>query len=376
MTACRFLEPVDVLFLRGNKLFGDAGSYGESLIPPWPSVAAGAIRSQMLAEEGIDLIAFAGGTVAHPALGTPELPGSFAVTGFHLARRQGDRIESLHLLPADLLALRADDGAITLKRLEPVPPHAGIEGSHPLPMWPLLATDKQAKPAGSVWLTQAGWQRYLNGGLPEAGEIIESKNLWKTDPRVGVGLDPDRRRASDGKLFTVQAVALREGHGFLALIDGAEPPASGTLRLGGDGRAAAVSVADYQSPEPDYDAIAQAGRCRIVLTSPGIFPSGWYPPGCDAEGNFELGGIRGRLISAAVPRAETVSGWDLAAKQGKGQPKPARQTTPAGSVYWIDHLETTVEALRKLVAQGLWPDQGYDAQRRAEGFNRFTFASY
>ena len=31
-----FIEPLDVLVLRGNKLFGDPGSYGESLVPPWP----------------------------------------------------------------------------------------------------------------------------------------------------------------------------------------------------------------------------------------------------------------------------------------------------------------------------------------------------
>ena len=43
-TEHRFLEPLDVLFLRANKLFGDPGSYGESLVPPWPSAAAGALR--------------------------------------------------------------------------------------------------------------------------------------------------------------------------------------------------------------------------------------------------------------------------------------------------------------------------------------------
>jgi len=36
-----FLEPLDVLFLRGNKLFGDPGSFGESLVPPWPSGGGG-----------------------------------------------------------------------------------------------------------------------------------------------------------------------------------------------------------------------------------------------------------------------------------------------------------------------------------------------
>ena len=44
-----FIEPLDVLFLRGNQLFGEPGSHGEALMPPWPSVAAGALRTRMLA---------------------------------------------------------------------------------------------------------------------------------------------------------------------------------------------------------------------------------------------------------------------------------------------------------------------------------------
>ena len=63
-----------------DKLFGDAGSYGESLVPPWPSVAAGALRSAMLANEGTDPAAFAQGRITHPTLGTPKVPGTFTIT--------------------------------------------------------------------------------------------------------------------------------------------------------------------------------------------------------------------------------------------------------------------------------------------------------
>ena len=83
-----FIEPVDVLFLRGNKLFGDPGSFGESLVPPWPSVVAGAVRSALLAARGYDLAAFARGEIAGDAeLGTPAVPGTFTVTAFDVARR-------------------------------------------------------------------------------------------------------------------------------------------------------------------------------------------------------------------------------------------------------------------------------------------------
>lgn len=379
MSACRFLEPLDVLFLHGNKLFGDPGSYGESLIPPWPSVAAGAIRSQMLAEENIDLCDFAEGTISHPSLGTPAKPGSFTLVAFTLARRHDDGlIESLHPLPADLIASRIivdrdkEEWQWQLQQLIPGVPDAAIIGSFPLPKWPLLASDTRTKPTSGVWLTQAGWQCYLDGKLPGTDKLVESQALWKLDPRIGIGLDAERRCAEEGKLFTTQAVALESGHGFLALIDGAEPPRSGTLRLGGDGRAAAVQTVEYQQPEPEYESLSKAGRCRIVLTSPGLFPDGWRLPGCDPDNRFQLGTISARLVCAAVPRTEIVSGWDLACRR----PKPAQRVAPPGSVYWLEDLQATPETLRKLASNGLWPDDGYNAMRRAEGFNRFTFATY
>lgn len=393
MTAYRFLEPLDVLFLRGNKLFGDPGSYGESLVPPWPSVAAGAIRSQMMVEGSVDFEAFKRGAAQHPALGTLDEPGPFAISGFWLARRNGkSEVETLHPLPSDLVVTR-DGTSHRIRRLYPVAQAAGLVTSAPLQKVAALAAEKEAKPVGGLWVEQDGWEKYLAGETPAASNLVESARLWSLDHRVGVGLDIEQRRAKDGQLFSAQAVAMvKRGHktgdykendevkpvladydtGFLVAIDGAEAPTSGMLRFGGDGRAAAVHFSEYHPPAPDLDAITGAFRCRIVLTTPGIFPGGWRPYGVDAENCFALGGVTGRLVCAAVSRCETVSGWDLARRK----PKPAQRVAPAGSVYWLEDVRATPDALRKLVAHGLWPEQDYDTQRRAEGFNRFTFATY
>ncbi len=394
----RFLEPLDVLFLRGNKLFGDPGSYGESLVPPWPSVAAGALRSRMLADDGVDLPAFAAGRVTHPTLGTPENPGAFRVTTFQMARRFADgRVEALVAPPADLVISEMDGKAALVRALKPSAPAAGVLSSSPLPNLPVLAEAERGKSASGYWLTEAGWQQYLAGKTPLPVELIKSIELWRIDPRVGVGLDATTRRAADGRLFSVQAVAMiKRGHrigtkkgnagekpiladyevGFLAGVAGAMPPASGMVRLGGDGRAAAIHSAAPNATEPDYAAISLAKRCRLVLAVPGIFPEGWQLPGTDAAGRFHLGEVSGRLVCAAVPRAEVVSGWDLAALNGKGQPKSARRAAPAGSVYWLDELDATPEALRKLAETGLWGEVAEDAQRQAEGFNRFCLAAW
>lgn len=102
-TSC-FIEPLDVLFFRGNQLFGEPGSYGEALMPPWPSVAAGALRTRILAADRIDMAAFAAGQVPHPQLGTPQAPGSFVLQAFGVARKpEGGDVELLMPLPADLV---------------------------------------------------------------------------------------------------------------------------------------------------------------------------------------------------------------------------------------------------------------------------------
>ena len=401
-----FLEPLDVLFLRGNKLFGDPGSFGESLIPPWPSVAAGALRSAMLAQDGVDLAGFAGGRVAHPTLGTVSKPGPFAVTEFQLGRRYGNGgVEALYAPPADLVICEKTGGGRSVKTLVPARLPSGqgrISSSAPLSLLPVMAETERTKPAGGYWLTEQGWRKYLKGlPLDVGADLVSSRELWAIDPRVGVGLDAASGRAADGRLFTVQAVAFvkrehlsRNGFdvGFLVGVTGTEPLQSGLARLGGDGRAAAMHPVSLKTFEPDFGAMLKAKRCRLVLTTPGIFGtldardgagamrSGWLPTGItqtsQGEFLFDLHGVKGKLVCAAVPRFEVVSGWDLAL----WQPKPAQRVAPTGSVYWLQELEATPDALRRLIEQGLWPattpelpEAAADWQaRRAEGFNRCT----
>lgn len=376
----RFIEPLDVLILRGNKLFGDPGSYGEALIPPWPSVAAGAIRSRMLADDGIDMQAFARGQVEHPSLGTPAEPGSFTLSAFHLARRLDNATVEILIAPPADLSIVEDGQAQPVARLSrPVPLASGIGSANPLPLHPVLAETTRAKPASGYWLTQTGFGAYLNGQMPAAGHLVKSSELWRIDERVGVGLSVEQRRADDGKLFSLQAIAFKPGIGFLAGITGATPPKNGLLRFGGDGRGAALHAIDYRPPTADHAAIIQRQRCRLVLTTPGLFQHGWLPDGAQPEQRrqdgavrFALHGVTGWIVCAAVPRAEVISGWDLA----QWQPKPAQRVAPTGSVYWLEDLDASPEALDKLASHGLWAENGEDAARRAEGFNRFTFAAY
>jgi len=355
MTHTRFIEPLDVLFLRGNRVFGAAGSYGESLLPPWPSVAAGALRSLLHAGDGKVL----------------DQPEDFRLTAFHLARHVDGRDETVHALPADLI-VQGTRNAPEIMRFTPTPLHDAIMASTPLPHVPALATADRGKPLGGFLLSRDGWQEYLAGRTPTAAHLLKTDTLWQVEDRIGVGLDPHSRRAEDGKLFSMQAIAFHPGAGFVVRSSGrVAPPEQGLLRLGGDGRGAHLRPATDELAGADHAAIAQAGRARLVLTTPGLFPDGWRLPGMQADGRWELAGVRARVVAVAITRSEVVSGWDMQKKL----PKPAQRVAPTGSVYWLEDLQAGADALDKLADHGLWPETDHDTARRAEGFNRFAFAA-
>ena len=227
ITPSRFIEPLDVLFLRGNQLFGEPGSYGEALMPPWPSVAAGALRTRLLADDGVDLAAFAAGQVVHPQLGTPAQPGPFVLQDFQLARRQGAGMELLMPLPADLVVINTENAtknapaapqAHHITALRPTALHSAMATSSPLLLVPVLAQTGRSKSASGWWLRASGWRKYLQGQAITPADLEHSSRLWSYDERIGIGLDNATRSAADGKLFTARAVVLRAGVGFTILF--------------------------------------------------------------------------------------------------------------------------------------------------------------
>jgi len=336
-----FLEPHDVLYLRGNKLFGDAGAHGEALMPPWPSMAAGALRSRLIAE---------GETVENLA--------NFRLSHFGLARRNVDgTAEPLWPLPADVIVTgeTLDDAAY----FQPTPLESGIASSYALPLLPVLAAAKPGKPVSGLWLNQQGISAWLAGNPVKAAHLIRSSQLWTSDPRLGIALDGQKRSAADGKIYTTEAIALARDIGFAIASTGCsrrlahgEP-----VRLGGDGRSATARAVTLATPETDWERIEKEGRFRVLLMTPGIFANGWEPEGIPAQ-----------LVAASVNRAETISGWDILT----GKPKPAQRIAPTGSVYWFDKL-ADVQTIKDLADNGLSLN---DPARRAEGFNHCRIAPW
>ncbi len=389
MSQAIFINPVDVLYLRGNRLFGGAGEHGEALMPPWPSVASGAVRSHLLSGSGADFDDFASGMTGlfdaplQQALGTPREPGSFTLRWFSPAVLQNGTAQPVFPLPQDVFVPdpgKGEAGPSEVRMLQPQALPAGVRASMPLSQMPVLKRDKPAKPASGWWLSETGLQAWVKGEPITPDHLIAINDIWSTEQRLGIARDAETATAAEGQIYTTETIAFRQQEGrqggFLALVDGiaADALPDGLLRFGGDGRAACLQRAEWQPPEPDWQGIEQRKACRILLATPGLFPEGWRLPGMDEKGNWQLpdGSLKGRVVAAAVSRSRTVSGWDLT----RWNPKPAQRSVPVGSVYWLTELEGDITGgLQRLLQEGLWAAmtdeqrQEIGPQRRAEGFN-------
>ena len=370
-----FVQPLDVLMIRGNKSFGGDGQHGEAVMPPWPSLFAGAFRSALLGKDAGQLASFAhadnrlAGELG-AVLGSRDDPGSFAIHWLSLARLDAEVDTPLAIvpLPADHVAF--DDPRVsTLVSLQPSQPPAGTLASGDLPLVAQLRIARQIKPQGGRWLDAAGLAAHLRGELPT--RTLSSADLFKRETRLGIALDHGSRTAADGALYTSEAIALDSSVGFLVGCEGdnGQLAKSGHLRLGGDGKGARHRETAFSAPVMPLPEIG-ASRCfRIILATPGLFTGGWLPERVarcgTAEYRLQGDGFSARLACAVVPRFDTISGWDLA----RQQPKTAQRVAPSGSVYWFDDLVGDVGKLAEWVARGLWGDNP-DRQRRAEGFNR------
>ncbi|HXH07489.1 MAG TPA: type III-B CRISPR module-associated Cmr3 family protein [Vicinamibacterales bacterium] len=382
----RFMRPLDVLYLRGNRLFGEPGEHADALMPPWPSLFSGALRSRMLIDRGVDLHRFArgerlGDDELDRVLGTPDRPGTFRLASLVVARERAEGLETFFPPPADLF-IPADIQPPAPWLLEPLAVDAlsPVAFSRRLDGVPVLRNPLPAKPSAHYWLSERGFAEYLAGRAPSPDHLIGRRELWETDPRLGIALRARTRTVETGRLYTSDAVALRCGTGFLVGVAGANGmlPRAGLVRLGGDGRGAVLEEARVGSAS---SRIPRGDRFRLILATPGLFPSGWCPLRLDdSDGpRLRFEGLEARLVAAAVPRAHVVSGWDLA----RDRPKPAQRVVPAGAVYWFERLAGDLQVLGVLLEEGLWPvleQTGQLAllddstrivyeQRRAEGFN-------
>jgi CRISPR-associated protein Cmr3 len=369
-----FIEPCDVVFFRDDLPFGVRGTQvGRCQFLPRPSVIAGALRTRVLASQGVDFDGFRQGAdlpeaiareIGHVRNRALEV-GTFRLAGLYLGERNGDGGDVAYFrVGRDLVGPgKKGDGKGRRPRLLRPAPEDWMPGPSSLGGLRPLAITPGLEPVGG-WLDAVSFVRYLAGDPPETTSLEESGILdW--DHRVGIGLDPEARTVDEGRLFSSQGAVMRAGWGFVADVEGCSLlPTAGLVRLGGDGRMARLSrwagaAPDWSAPR---EAVIRSRRFRWVLQTPAIFSGGWLPRSLREAADrwfIERDGFRARLVSVAIAAPELAGGWDLI-RRG---PKPFRRMVPAGSVYWFDIETGSGEA-----AWALFHGQSVSDEKAQEGF--------
>lgn len=344
-----YIEPNDVLMFRDGRPFaGGDDHFARGVFPPSPGTIYGALRSHILSHHWPEYNKFASVHEEMPEklqkeIGTPNGLGSLTLCQLTLAKRNGDSVEQYFPIPRDIAKGKGcDDGKLYLLSPKEM---SGITTITDLPaslnnMWYLSEKTMEAV-SGFVSSKEMG--EYLLGKSPLSW--IKSDELFKTEERTGIQKSRKTRSVETGRLYSVEYFRMAENTGFAVEVSNTELLSkSGILRLGGDNRSAHYMETSWNEIAKGQikKKVSEGRRFKLVLITPAIFENGWLPEGMN-KGTMqgEINGIAVKMIAACIGKPVGIGGYDLV----KNRPKTMKKAVPAGSVYYFELQESSIDDL-------------------------------
>ena len=367
------LDPLDVLFLRDGRPFGQ-GLRGQTRDLPLPQTVAGAIWTSLLEAHRCPFAHLPAALRDHDfqwpatlaALGLPSWIADVRIRGPWFARQgtpadDDDRqLELLFPVPRNVAKSTEDDQVIVRRPVSPtaVPgwqtTPSGRRGLRPL--W--HRSRSKIDPVHGL-LTPSAMADYLADRPIDSSGIVPAHDIFALDHRTGIAVDPDSLTAEDHHIYSASFLSLaddpRRPHSVVLYVEAVFPTESDVTRwpeairsiaLGGEGRRTTVEPLarpfDFQQLQTE----SEGDGAVYVLTTPGLFDE--RLPAAIAED----------VVAAACGPAVPVSGWDLA----RGGPKPSRFAVPAGSVFFT--TDRSSPPLESLADRPIDRQQGWGAYLR------------
>lgn len=349
---CWSFSALDTWFFRESRpMESVGGAQLSSVFPPPARTVIGAIRTAIGQAHGVDWHGYPNGQqpghqVLRELMGDADGLGRLSFSGPFVIRN-GQR-----LYPAPLVVLQAKPAdkrdekvSSTFTRLVPSEGLTDCDlGRVQLPQ-KLNAAAQGAKPMEQTWLTAKGFRAVLAGQTPADSDVIEAKDLFHAEERLGIGRDNATRTTQDGLLYQTQHVRPALGVALGMQVRGLEAdqtvPAQGLMRLGAEGRMAHWS---RRNGHMLLGSPVKGSRLLLVLMTHARFTQGWLPDGfvastLPASGQTvwegRLHGVTLRLLCAVVGKPVREGGWNLALRA----PRSIESLTPAGSSYFCEVLD-------------------------------------
>lgn len=384
------LTALDTLFFRESRPFENIG--GIELVgtfPPPARTVLGAIRAAIGDAMGVDWSKFTENPTDKTASELKEIIGygdeyaKLKLNGLWLSyqekrpTQQGESEEARtdmqeRLYPVPFLLLHKEEAdQYSFERLslgKATRTHLGCI------CLPELPKEKQGfKNLEQHWITSAGLEKILKGGLPDADTIFKKKDLFTRESRLGININQaTRSTGQDNGLFQAEHVRPVPELSVDVELNGVEREClsqKGTvLRLGAEGRLSGLEVLDETTYSLDKLKLKQdvinkhktkiKGLILILLT-PAYFNNTeypWLPEDFVLPKNFDkksdtaiwqgsINDISLTIHAAVIGKAQREGGWDAA----KRQPRPVQSLIPAGSCYYctVDNgdIQTAIDQL-------------------------------
>jgi CRISPR-associated protein Cmr3 len=319
------LKPIDTLFFRDGKPFTmGEDTFVSSAIMPYPSVFWGALYTSLLYSGKVDA--------------SSDID-KLKIKAVYLFKE--DNKDILLPTPMDLLLNKQDKVVFTdMGKYELVEnPYFKGEKTNLKDIEGVLKVDEKVEqPVNTFILLSAFIASYSNMRLLGSIDIRKDNSFVKSNSKIGIGRDKDLRTADDGKLYRINMQEYEKEWSFLIDCDldtTIEMPPKGIVRLGGEGKMASFKVL---TDEPDSitelnDSQAKIKQelkdkelFKVVFSTPFVYNG--------RELITELFNAEGVvLLSALMDKPISIGGFDMAAKNGKGMPKPMLKGLPAGCVF-------------------------------------------
>lgn len=352
------IVPRDPLIFRDGKPFtATPGERANSLPFPFPSTLAGAVRTRSGTDSQGKFDASRIGELLNKSVRGPVLVELDA---------DGSITQRYFPAPADALLVEADDKTrVQRHALAPIEMPQGALTD--LPNLKLVGHDPHIKdkpyykaPQFWKWDAMEAWLVRASDDGPFDPQSLGMEELPR-DYRTHVSIESSIQTAREGALFQTSGMEftrvelndekrMKDAHSLAIALETDAELNPGVDFLGGERRAvqwqsASKVFPEAVCPESIVSKIDKHKKCRLILATPAYFAKGYLPE--YLESNFGA-----RVVAAALPRYQTISGWDYAKPKG-GEPKPTRRVVPAGSVYFLN-LENVKDKDIEAFVKNVW----------------------
>jgi len=365
------IVPRDPLIFRDGKPFTSIpGERSKSMVFPFPSTTTGAVRTRAGTDPSTGKFAsnripeLLQTPIRGPILVEMDENGKFKKDGWLfpapadallVQKQPGEEPWRYWLSPIEIPAGSISD----MKGLNPVGPATNIKGkplSQPPRYWNWIQYQ--------AWLDEPLDEQITLKSLGIKGPERENRTHVSVDAASQTGL-PGRLFQTSGMEFVKSGeknnstTPLKDLQSLALALETSADLQDGVGFLGGESRFASWQKSEVKLPDfpaETRNKILNQGSCRLILTTPALFEKGFLPAWLEQTYGVEV-------VAAAVPRYQTISGWDYKLRS----PKPTRRLTPTGSVYFLKP-KSGVSLSEKFLDEIWMHTISDDEQSRLDGF--------